>query len=259
MTDQLASLYGDETIPSLEDDRRAAIVAGGEVSPVHDHSPSWPRIGLVLAIAAGLLLMLGVAPMMYRQQQEAKQVTMTGPMKAGELVETSLQDAVEETRRKSARMNELSVAGESVDWDASVSEMLLESSESSSASIRVLAEKRLENLSRVSGESPQPADPSLNSRGVVSRSITSPVAASSQPVKASDLQSRLSQPSEGLQFSAPVSAAAPAPFPVSGKGLDANADEAKLSGPTSVRDRSSEMQVEFVEEGGRSCCRVVLM
>ena len=76
VTDQLASLYGDETIPSLGDERRAAIVAGGAVSPAVDPSPSWPRIGLVLAIAAALLLMLGVAPVMYRQHQAEKQVTM---------------------------------------------------------------------------------------------------------------------------------------------------------------------------------------
>ncbi len=252
VTDQLASLYGDETIPSLGDERRAAIVAGGAVSPAVDPSPSWPRIGLVLAIAAALLLMLGVAPVMYRQHQAEKQVTMAQLEDELELAQASSESTSREALRQSGRKSDLKVmAEELVDAELALEEMV-PTTESLSITSRPLGEKRSEDLARVSNEQAQRGGESLSQRGSMRRSIvpanTGPASEASGP-DGSEIAGR---PTVRYQSSAsaPAPAAAPLAAPAAVDGLGASVVKAKDSGLSSLADSDGETNVEFVPESG---------
>ncbi len=69
VTAQLSSLYETESIPPLDEPRRAAIVDGTQVGLPGFNSTSGPRTGVLLAVAAALLLLFGAAPLYYSWQR----------------------------------------------------------------------------------------------------------------------------------------------------------------------------------------------
>lgn len=121
VTGQLASLFGAESIPSLDRDRRAAIVSGGSPMPAQQPARSFPRIGWLVAVAASLLLLAGVTTVM-QPQQAARDTTvaMNVPESAQSLQSTNTEmtsspalapeyaatPAEQENRRRSIAMSQ---------------------------------------------------------------------------------------------------------------------------------------------------------
>lgn len=92
VTAQLSSLYETESIPPLDEPRRAAIVGGNHVGLPSLGSTSWRRTSTVLAVAAALLLLVGTAPLYY-SWQNAKRATMAAKQEQTILLESYLQES----------------------------------------------------------------------------------------------------------------------------------------------------------------------
>lgn len=68
VTEQLASLYQEESVPGLDRDRRASILVDREPTKPAGYATRWLRLSVALATAAVVLVMIGVAPMMMERK-----------------------------------------------------------------------------------------------------------------------------------------------------------------------------------------------
>ncbi len=226
VTDQLASLYGGESIPSLEVDRRAAIVAGGGVSPNQDPERSLPRIVWILAVAAGLLLIVGVMSALYRahQMQQVAMSTWKPPERKEEI-------RVDYSYRPGLKESPLEGESESLRrWAASDDRVLIEK-ELGELAVSPGASSKLESqLSIAPAANParSAGRPGLSRTATDSGVTTAPATP---------------RPSYGLAEAAITPATSE---PSTSRAIR----PADVSGAPANRGRVSARNVEFVEEGG---------